>query len=575
MKRLLPYLKGYGRDCVLGPLFKLFEAVLELLVPLVVARVIDTGIRGGDRAYVVRACLLLMLIGLVGLGFSVTAQYFAARAAVGFAARLRHALFAHLGQLSYAEQDRLGTSAMITRMTSDVNQIQNGVNLTLRLLLRSPFVVFGAMIMAFTVDARSALLFVGTIPVLAAVVFGIMLVTIPLYRRVQSSLDRVVKAARENLSGVRVLRAFRREEEEIRSFQKHSETLDADQRFVGRISALMNPLTYVLVNLAVVLLLRTGALRIEAGLLTQGALIALYNYMSQILAELVKTANLIITLTRSAASAKRAAQTLALPTGMPEHPEISRERQNGDAVRFTGVTLRYHEGGEAALTGIDLSARPGETVGIIGGTGSGKSSLVNLIPRFYDVTDGSVTVDGVDVRAWDPSALRRRIGVVPQNAVLFRGTIRDNLRWGAPDATEEEMREALALAQAAEIVDGKPGGLDYMIEQGGLNLSGGQRQRLTIARALVRRPEILILDDSASALDFATDAALRQALRTLTDTTVFIVSQRTSSIAHADKIVVLEDGRARDCGSHAELLARCPVYREIYDSQFKKEADAS
>ena len=574
MKKLLSYMKGYGRECVLGPLFKLLEATLELFVPLVIARLIDVGIAAGDRGACVRACLLLALLGLVGLAFSVTAQYFAARAAVGFVARLKHALFSHLTRLSYAEADRLGVSTMITRMTSDMNQIQNGVNLTLRLLLRSPFVVFGAMVMAFTIDARAALVFVAAIPLLALVVFGIMLVSIPLYKKVQSSLDRVTKDTRENLNGVRVLRAFCREEEEIRAFRADNEALSASQRFVGRISALMNPLTYVLVNLAVAVLIYTGAVRVEAGILTQGAVIALYNYMSQILVELIKMANLIISLTKAVACGNRVADVLALPTGMPAVPGVSRGVQNDDAVRFTHASLRYHEGGEDALSDVSLSVRRGETVGVIGGTGSGKSSLVQLIPRFYDVTDGSVTVDGVDVRAWDAHALRARIGIVPQKATLFCGTIRDNLRWGSEAATDAEIAAALEIAQAAEIVAGKPGGLDFRLEQGGRNLSGGQRQRLSIARALVRRPEILILDDSASALDFATDAALRAALRTLKDTTVFIVSQRTSSIAHADKIVVLDDGRAVDCGRHEELLSRCAVYREIFDSQFKKEADA-
>jgi len=575
LRKLFTYMKGYGRECVLGPLLKLMEASLELLVPLVIAAMIDTGIEGGDHAYIWKMGLLLAGLGLFGLLFSVTAQWFAASAAVGFVARIKHALFAHLGKLSYSELDRLGASTMITRITSDTAQLQNGVNLTLRLLLRSPFVVFGAMIMAFTIDVRSALIFAAAIPVLSVVVFGIMLVSIPLYKRVQGALDRVTKATRENLSGVRVLRAFCREEAEITDFREKNETLASSQKYVGRIAALMNPLTYAIVNLAIVWLIHTGALRVEAGIITQGAVIALYNYMSQILVELIKLANLIITITKAVACGNRIEAVLELPTGMKEYPEISREVQNGDAVRFDDVTLRYSAGADEALEHISFSVRRGETVGIIGGTGSGKTSLVNLIPRFYDAESGSVTVNGVDVRAWELDSLRRTIGTVPQKAVLFQGTIRDNLRWGKEDASDEEIFAALRLAQAEKIVQDKEGGLDCMIEQGGRNLSGGQRQRLTIARALVRKPEILILDDSASALDFATDAALRQALRTLTDTTVFIVSQRTSSIAHADRIVVLEDGCAAGIGTHAELLENCAVYREIHESQFKKEDAAS
>ncbi|MGM9652414.1 MAG: ABC transporter ATP-binding protein [Eubacteriales bacterium] len=574
MKKLFAYMKGYERQCVLGPLFKLLEATLELLVPLVIAAMIDRGIAGGERGFLWRMGLLLAALGFAGLLFSVTAQYFAADAAVGFAARLKHALFAHLQKLSYSELDKLGTSAMITRMTSDMNQLQNGVNLTLRLLLRSPFVVFGAMIMAFTIDVRSALIFVCAIPVLSAVVFGIMLLSIPLYKKVQSQLDGVLRAARENLNGVRVVRAFCREEAEIRGFEEKNSALTAQQKFVGRISALMNPLTYIIINAAIAALIYTGALRVEAGILTQGAVIALYNYMSQILVELIKMANLIITITKAVACGNRIAAVLELPAGMAEHPEIPREAQNDDAVRFTDVSLRYHNGGGDALSGISFRAARGETIGVIGGTGSGKTSLVNLIPRFYDVKSGSVTVGGIDVRAWDTGALRQKIGVVPQKAVLFRGTIRENMRWGTPDASDEEIWEALTRAQAKEVVEGKEGGLDFPLEQGGRNLSGGQRQRLTIARALVRRPDILILDDSASALDFATDAALRSALRALTDVTVFIVSQRTSSIAHADRIVVLDDGRAVGTGTHEELLHTCGVYREIYDSQFKREEAA-
>jgi len=575
LKKLFIHMKGYVRECILGPLLKLFEATLELLVPLVIAGMIDTGITGGDTGYIWRMGLLLAGLGLAGLLFSVTAQYFAARAAVGFVARIKHALFAHLQKLSYTELDTLGSSTMITRMTSDTAQLQNGVNLALRLLLRSPFVVFGAMIMAFTIDFKAALIFACAIPVLCVIVFGIMLISIPLYKKVQSALDRVTKATRENLSGVRVLRAFCREEAEIDNFREKNESLTREQKFVGRIAALMNPLTYVVINLAIVWLIHTGAVRVEEGLITQGAVIALYNYMSQILVELIKMANLIITITKAVACGNRISAVLDIPTGMEAHPEISAEAQNDDAVRFTDVSLRYRGGGDTSLSGISFSARRGETIGIIGGTGSGKSSLVNLIPRFYDVENGSVTVNGVDVRAWDIDKLRGTIGIVPQKAVLFHGSIRDNLRWGNAAATDEEIFAALDIAQARKVVEDKDGGLDYMIEQGGRNLSGGQRQRLTIARALVRHPEILILDDSASALDFATDAALRKSLRTLTDTTVFIVSQRTSSIAHADRIIVLDDGEAVGIGTHEELLQTCAVYREIYESQFKKEGESA
>ena len=571
MRKLFRYMKGYGKQCVLGPLFKLLEASLELLIPLVIAQLIDVGIQNGNTGYIWKMGLLMAALGLIGLLFSVTAQYFAACAAVGFVTRIKHALFAHLQKLSYASLDRLGSSTMITRITSDTAQLQNGVNLTLRLLLRSPFVVFGAMIMAFTIDVRSALIFAAVIPALSVVVFGIMLISIPLYKKVQTALDRVTKATRENLSGVRVLRAFCREEAEMEDFREKTENLADAQKFVGRIAALMNPLTYVLINLAIVWLIHTGAVRVEAGILTQGAVMALYNYMSQILVELIKLANLIITITKAVACGNRISAVLDMQAGMPEHPEIPKESQNSDAVRFTDVSLCYSEGADDSLSSISFFARPGETIGVIGGTGSGKSSLVQLIPRFYDVTAGSVTVDGVDVRAWDVDSLRRSIGIVPQKAVLFHGSIRDNLRWGNADASDEELFAALEIAQAKDVVLSKEGRLDFLLEQGGRNLSGGQRQRLTIARALVRRPRILILDDSASALDFATDAALRRALRELKDTTVFIVSQRTSSLAHADRIVVLDDGCAVGIGTHEELLKSCEVYREIYDSQFKKE----
>ena len=571
MKRLLAYLRDYRRESILGPLFKLLEASFELIVPLVVAAIIDRGIAAADRGYIVRMCLVLVGLGLVGLLCSVTAQYFAAKASVGFVKKLRHALYSHIQQFSYQTLDRLGISTLITRMTSDMNQVQTGLNLTLRLLLRSPFVVFGAMIMAFTIDARAALWFVAAIPALSVVVFGIMLVSIPLYKKVQGLLDQVLGATRENLTGVRVLRAFGKEQDEIEAFEEKNEALTARQKHVGHISALMNPVTYVIINLAVVLLIRTGAIRVEAGIITQGAVVALYNYMSQILVELIKLANLIINITKSVACGKRIQGVLDLPAGEP----VSTDTAGGDPafrVQFVHAGIRYTETGDASLTDINLAVRPGKTVGVIGGTGSGKSTLVHLIPRFYEATEGQVLVDGRDVRAEDPSALRGRIGIVPQKAVLFHGTIRQNLQWGNEKADDAQLLQAVRVAQAEDVLAAK-GGLDAMIEQGGRNLSGGQRQRLTIARALVRRPEILILDDSSSALDFATDAALRKALRTLDyNPTVFIVSQRTSSIQHADQIVVLDDGRTVGIGRHEELLDTCQVYREIYDSQFRKEA---
>ena len=572
MKKLLFYLKQYRRESILGPLFKLLEATLELFVPLVVAAVIDRGISNNDTEYIVRMCLVLVALGAVGLAFSVTAQYFAARAATGFVKQVRHALFAHIQQLSYAQLDHVGASTLVTRMTSDVNQVQNGVNLTLRLLLRSPFVVFGAMVMAFTIDVPSAMIFVVTIPVLSVVVFGIMLACIPLYKKVQQKLDRVLAATRGNLTGVRVLRAFCKEEEEQAAFAARNEELTATQKFVGRISALMNPVTYVIINLAIIALIRTGAIRVEAGLLTQGSVVALYNYMSQILTELIKLANLIINITKSVACGNRIQSVLEIAPDMPVEPQLPA----GDAaleVQLDNAGLTYPGAADAALSGVELRVRPGETVGIIGGTGCGKSTLVQMIPRFYDATEGAVRVEGRDVRAWQPEELRARIGIVPQKAVLFHGTIRDNLLWGNPNADDEALWAALRTAQAEEVVRGKPEGLDAIVEQGGRNFSGGQRQRLTIARALVRRPAILILDDSASALDFATDAALRRALRELQPTpTIFIVSQRTSSLQHADQILVLDDGRPVGLGRHEELLQSCGVYREIYDSQFKKEA---
>ena len=575
MYKLLRFLKDYKKESLLGPLFKLLEASFELLVPLVVAAIIDKGIGGADRGYTVKMCLLLAALGVVGLISSVTAQFFAAKAAVGFAEKVRHALFKHIQSLSYSDIDSLGTSTLVTRMTSDMNQVQYGVNMTLRLLLRSPFVVFGAMIMAFTVDAKAALTFVVTIPLLSVVVFGIMLICIPLYRKVQEKLDGVLLSTRENLTGVRVIRAFCKEQEETKRFLDRNEALTDAQKFVGRISALMNPVTLVIINGSIIALVYIGALRVDQGIITQGAVVALYNYMSQILVELIKLANLIISVTKSIACGNRIQAVLDIQPSMVFPSEATATW--GDthceySVEFRHADLRYGNSGETALTDINFRVKRGATVGVIGGTGSGKSSLVNMIPRFYDTFAGEVMVDGVNVKEYARQALREKVGMVPQKAVLFKGTIRDNMRWGNSDASDEEISAAIATAQAAEVVAGKDGGLDYMIAQGGKNLSGGQRQRLTIARALVRKPEILILDDSASALDFATDAALRKAIKAMDgNPTVFIVSQRAASIAHADKIIVLDDGRIVGMGKHDDLLKNCEVYREIYHSQFSNE----
>lgn len=573
MKKLLKYFNGYKKECVLGPLFKLFEATLELIVPLVIAAIIDQGIGNGDGGYVVRMCLWLLALGAVGLVFSITAQYFCARAAVGFVAKVRSALFGHLQTLSYTEIDRIGTSTMITRMTSDANQVQTGINLALRLLLRSPFVVFGAMVMAMTIDTDTTLIFAGTIGALSIVVFGIMLISMPLYKKVQARLDGVVGKTRENLSGARVIRAFCKEDAEIAEFGERNENLTKTQKTVGMISALMNPLTYVIINVAIVYLIYTGAVKVNIGELTDGQVVALYNYMSQILVELIKLANLIITITKSLASASRISAVFDIKSSIEDGKETEPNGEADYAVEFNDVTLTYAGAGDASLEGISFKARRGETIGIIGGTGSGKTSLINLIPRFYDASEGDVRVLGHDVREWSSDALRDRIGIVPQKAVLFAGTVRENMLWGNENATDEEINRALEIAQAAGVVADK-GGLDARIEQGGKNLSGGQRQRLTIARALVKNPDVLILDDSASALDFATDAALRAAIRNIGgDTTVFIISQRASSIMHADRIVVLDDGRADGVGTHDELLECCEVYREIYASQFKKEVE--
>ena len=580
MKKLLVYLKDYKKESVLGPLFKLLEASFELIVPLVMAAIIDTGVASGDRPYIMKMCLVLVLLALIGLVCSVTAQFFAAKAAVGCATGLRHALFAHIESLSYSEMDTVGTSTLITRMTSDVNQVQNGVNLVLRLFLRSPFIVFGAMIMAFTIDVKAALIFVVTIPLLSIVVFGIMLISIPLYKKVQAALDRVLGITRENLTGSRVIRAFNKEEDEIEDFHDKNDALTKIQLYVGKISALMNPMTYIIVNGATIVLVWTGAIQVNDGVISQGEVIALVNYMSQILVELVKLANLIININKSVACGNRIQKILEMEpsikreSGVTEKSFSQEECQSGEdasAVAFSHVGLVYAGSTEESLTDIDFVAQKGETIGIIGGTGSGKSSVVNLIPRFYEVTSGQVMVDGRDVKEYSLEELREKIGVVPQKAVLFKGTIRENLQWGNPQASEEEMMEALSIAQAKEFVDAKEGGLDYMVGQGGKNLSGGQRQRLTIARALVKRPEILILDDSASALDYATDAKLRTAIAAMSQQmTVFIVSQRAASLQHADKIIVLDDGEMVGMGTHDELLGSCEVYQEIYDSQFKR-----
>lgn len=577
MKKLLVYLKDYKKETVLGPLFKLLEASFELIVPLVVASLIDVGIGNHDKGYILKMCLIMAVLGLIGLVCAVTAQYFAAKAAVGFAAKLRHGLFAHIQSLSFSQMDKEGTSTLITRLTSDINQVQSGVNLVLRLFLRSPFIVFGAMIMAFTVDAKAALVFVVVIPLLSVIVFGVMLISIPLFKKVQEKLDKVLGITRENLTGVRVIRAFGTEEGEIRKFDEQTDALRQMQELAGKVSALMNPLTYVVVNGGLVVLIYVGALRLEAGLLTQGHVVALVNYMSQILVELVKLANLIITVTKAVACGNRIQSILEIPAGMEttvaDTGVAAGQEDSAGCVEFNHVSLRYHKGGEEALTDIHFKANKGDTIGIIGGTGSGKSSLVNLIPRFYDVETGSVKVDGKDVREYTLTELRDKIGIVMQKAVLFKGTIRENLLWGNENATDEELWEALRTAQAEEFVLKKEKKLDEMIEQEGRNLSGGQKQRLSIARALVKKPEILILDDSASALDYATDAALRKALKEMPgETTVFIVAQRASSLMHADTIIVLDDGNVEGMGKHEELLKSCEVYREIYYSQFSEDS---
>ena len=577
MKRLIMYLKDYKKESILAPLFKLLEAFFELMVPLVMANIIDYGISNRNMGYIGKMGLLLLLLGVVGLASSITAQFFAAKAAVGFSTKLRQALFDHIEDLSFTDIDKAGTSTMITRMTSDVNQVQSGINMTLRLFLRSPIIVFGAMIMAFTIDVKCALIFVVAIPLLSVVVFGIILSTIPMYKKVQSKLDQVLGITRENLTGVRVIRAFHQEAKEAVRFRENNEALSAMQIFVGKISACMNPVTYIIVNGAIIALIYTGAVQVNIGNLSQGEVVAIINYMNQILVELVKLANLIVTMTKALACADRVASVFdigadAAYVGAQDQELADKVDKKAPFLDFKHVSLTYQGAGAPTLQDMNFTVNRGDTVGIIGGTGSGKTSLVNLIPGFYPVTEGEILLEGRDIRTMSDEELRGRIGVVPQKAVLFKGTIRSNLQWGKPDATEEEMWKALELAQASEVVDGKPGKLDATVAQNGKNFSGGQRQRLTIARALVRNPEILILDDSASALDYATDAKLRAAIRTLEDkTTTFIVSQRASTIRHADKIIVLDDGEIAGMGTHDELLKDCTVYQEIYYSQYPEQ----
>ena len=573
MKKLLRYLKEYRKECILAPLFKMLEACFELFVPLVVASIVDIGIAGENKSYILSRAGIMVALGIIGLLCSVTAQYFAAKAAVSFSTKLRHVLFSHIESLSFTELDTMGTSTLITRMTNDINQVQNGVNLVLRLFLRSPFIVFGAMIMAFTVNVKAALVFVVTIPLLSVVVFGVMLLSMPMFKKVQAALDRVLGKTRENLTGVRVIRAFHRETQETEEFMDMNAQLNVLQRFVGKFSALMNPLTLIIINMAIVVILYVGGHQVDDGILTQGQVIALVNYMSQILVELVKLANLIISVTKAVACGNRIQQILEVePSQKDGQLEDGAQHTDDDYIVFDHVSMCYSGSKEPSLEDITLHVKKGQTIGVIGGTGSGKTTLVHLLPRFYDISEGKLSIDGIFVNDYQIEALRARIGIVMQKAVLFSGTIRENLLWGNPGATDEELYEALKTAQALNVVEAKPLGLDEPVEQGGRNFSGGQRQRLTIARALVRKPDILILDDSASALDYATDAALRQAIREMnTDTTVFIVSQRTASIHSADQIVVLDDGRAVGIGTHDELLESCEVYREIYDSQYRKE----
>lgn len=582
MKKLLTFLKDYKKETVLAPLFKLLEAAFELFVPLVIAQIIDVGIPAGDKLHIGKMFGWLLLLAVIGLTCSITAQFFAAKAATGFATKLRLALFSHIQGLSFTRIDKIGTSTMITRMTSDINQVQSGVNMVLRLFLRSPIIVFGAMIMAFTIDVKAAMVFVVTIPLLVVVVFGVMMISIPLHKKVQASLDKVLGLTRENLTGVRVIRAFNKEEDEIRVFEEQNKVLSGLQNFVGKITACLNPVTYVIVNAAIVALIYVGAIQVDVGNLTQGQVVALWNYMSQILVELVKLANLIVTMTKAVACGDRVWAVLSVQSDEPEaaQPETSGKSSGVSAageeqmpyLEFEHVGLTYAGAGAEALSNISFKVRKGDTIGIIGGTGSGKTSLVHLIPRFYENTEGKILLEGKDLKEYTLEELREKVGIVMQKAVLFKGTIRSNLLWGKEDASEEEMWQALTTAQAKEIVEGKDGQLDAAVAQNGKNFSGGQKQRLTIARALIKKPEILILDDSASALDYATDAALRKAIREMEgDTTVFIVSQRASSIQYADRIIVLDDGEAVGVGTHEELLESCEVYQEIYYSQFEKK----
>ena len=573
MRKLIYYLKDYKKESILAPLFKMLEALFELFVPIVMAKVIDVGIPLGDKNYIIRMCLVMILLGIIGLACSITAQYFSAKAASGFATKLRHSLFEHIQSLSFTEMDTIGTSTLITRMTSDINQVQNGVNMFLRLFMRSPFIVFGAMVMAFTIDVKAALIFVVAIPVLSVVVFGIMYASIPLYKKVQSRLDTVLGITRENLTGVRVIRAFHKEENETEKFEDANNSLASLQIFVGKISTLMNPMTYVIVNLAIAALVWTGGIRVNTGIITQGEVVALINYMSQVLVELIKLANLIVLINKAIACGNRVQSVFEIKSSMDETENpVSPDKKTDYAVEFNHVCLRYGKSDVDSLTDIDFNVKRGETIGIIGGTGSGKSSVVNMIPRFYDACEGEVLVDGINVKDYAINDLRQKIGIVMQKAVLFKGTIRDNLLWGNENASEDDIYEALKVSQALEVVEGKKNGLDSEVAQGGKNFSGGQKQRLTIARALVRKPEILILDDSASALDYATDAALRKAIREMDNSpTVFIVSQRASSIQYADKIIVLDDGKIAGIGTHQELIDNCGVYQEIYYSQFSKD----
>lgn len=574
MRKLLIYLKDYKKESVLAPLFKMLEAIFELFVPLVMSAVIDVGIKNSDKPYIIKMCLVLVALGIIGLVCSITAQYFAAKAACGFATKLRHSLFDHIQSLSFSEMDTIGTSTLITRMTSDINQVQNGVNMTLRLFLRSPFIVFGSMIMAFTISIKAAMIFVIAIPLLSAVVFGIMYMSIPLYKNVQSNLDDVLRITHENLTGSRVIRAFHKEDNEIEQFENSNNSLSKLQIYVGKISALMNPITYTIINIAIVALIWTGAIQVNIGNISQGNVVALVNYMSQILVELVKLANLIVLINKAIACGNRVESVFEINSSLiePEKPAVVGEKLPDTVVSFDHVSLKYKNSSQDSLTDINFDVKRGETIGIIGGTGSGKSSLVNMLPRFYDYTGGQLKIDGINVKDYAVDDLRNKIGVVMQKAVLFKGTIRENLKWGNPDASDADLMEALETAQAAEVVQGKENGLDAEVAQGGKNFSGGQKQRLTIARALVRKPEILILDDSASALDYATDAALRKAIRDMKNSpTLFIVSQRAASILYADKIIVLDDGKVAGIGTHTELLESCPVYQEIYYSQFPKE----